>query len=204
MLNLDNIRRCRRFDRPFTFGLIEDPFLDLDAARALVGEFPSTGYEYRTHEGTHYVRRPLFVLGEDRPHQPEHLGPRTLELAGQIASPDYRALLGDVLSVDLEATRLEAWFWRYDWATGFVPHRDLESKLITQVFYMNDPWPASAGGRLRILRSESPDDVAFEIAPDLRLSTLIKRSDTSWHHVTAIGREAPNSRNTITVHFYRA
>jgi hypothetical protein len=46
---------------------------------------------------------------------------------------------------------LEAWFWRYDFAAEFVPHRDDETKIVLQ----------------------------------------------------PISRQAPTSRNTVTVHFQR-
>src|SRR5687767_7342498 len=107
------------------------------------------------------------------------------------------------MSVDLSKARLEAWFWRYDATTVFVPHRDLETKLVTQVFYLNEVWPARAGGRLRILHSKASEDLSLDIAPNMRVSSIIKRSDTSWHLITPISQEAPTSRNTITVHFHR-
>lgn len=203
MLDLATLRHCRRFDHPFVFGLVDEPFRDRETALALCREFPTRGYEYCSHGTGRFVRRPLFVRGEDKPYMPEQLGSHTMALADQLASPSYRDLLAEALSADLAGTQIEAWFWRYDHATEFVPHRDQESKLVTQVFYLNESWPAEAGGQLRILNTEDPEDVALEIAPSLALSSLIRRSDTSWHLLMPVHRGAPASRNSLTVHFHR-
>jgi hypothetical protein len=203
MLNLQRTRDCRRFDRPFSFALIESPFADPDDARLLSREFPREGFECRTHGGGRFFRRPLFVLGTSTPYLPEQLGPKALALAELLVSPEYRDTLAEAMDIDLDGTQIEAWFWRYDAETVFVPHTDQPTKLVTQVFYLNEQWPWAAGGRLRILNAEDPENVAYEIAPNLELSTIIKRSDASWHLITPVTSAAPESRNTITVHMHR-
>jgi SM-20-related protein len=203
MLNLNRIRSCQRFEYPFVFGVVENPFEDIVDAQVLAREFPVHGFEYCQHGSGRFFRRPLFQRGNTAPYLPEQLGAKTLALMELLASPQYHRALAEALSVDIDGAQLEGWFWRYDAGTQFVPHRDQETKLLTQVFYLNERWPGTAGGRLRILNSEESEDIAYEITPHLRLSTIIKRSDSSWHLITPISVDAVESRNTITVHLHR-
>jgi len=202
VLDLEARSRLLWFHEPFEFGLWESPFRDPTIPLALSRAFPTDGYECRTHEQGRYLRRPLIRRGEAELAQPEGLSELTLALARQLQSASYRDFLAAATGLDLTATELEAWFWRYDHKTLFVPHQDAPSKLLTHVLYLNEVWPASAGGRLRILNSENGDDIAFEITPALSRSSLIRRSESSWHLLSPIAADAPGFRQTITIHFH--
>jgi hypothetical protein len=60
-------------------------------------------------------------------------------------------------------------------------HTDSESKLITALIYLNEPWEA-VGGRLRLLRSkDNIEDVIAEVPPTEGTLIAFRRSDHSFH-----------------------
>ena len=203
MLNIDAIRKGNMFRSPFQWGLIEDA-LPPESAMALSRDFPRGGFQYRTHKLGRFCRRPLFVLPDNQMPDIANLPTEFCQLAAELNSPEYRQALSDLISVDLAQAPIEASFWRYDHAISFVPHLDLRGKIVTQVFYLNAQWPHRLGGSLRILHSNDIEDVAFQISPRCNVSSIIVRSEKSWHGITPISSEAQDSRNTLTVHFYHS
>jgi len=60
-------------------------------------------------------------------------------------------------------------------------HTDSETKLVTALFYFNDPWEAK-GGRLRLLRNAHDlNDAIAEAPPDLGSLVAFRRADNSFH-----------------------
>jgi hypothetical protein len=203
MLKIDAIHRGHMFDTPFRWGLIHDA-LPADAALQLARDFPRTGFQYRKHKLGRFCRRPMYVLPGNELRDVGDLSAGFRELAVGLNSPEYRKALSELISIDLSNAAIEASFWRYDHAISFVPHLDLRGKIVTQVFYLNEEWPHRWGGSLRILHSNDMEDMAFEISPRSNVSTIILRSESSWHGLTPISPDSTDSRNTLTVHFYHS
>ena len=80
---------------------------------------------------------------------------------------------------------------------------DLPEKLVTHVLYFNRSWKRAHGGCLSILRSDDPTDLAAEILPIVGNSSVIVRSEDSWHAVSRVVNESASSRRSVTVTFYR-
>jgi hypothetical protein len=59
-------------------------------------------------------------------------------------------------------------------------HTDTGTKIITVLLYLNQAWEAD-GGRLRLLRSPTLDDVAEEVSPTGGTLLVFRRSERSWH-----------------------
>lgn len=77
-------------------------------------------------------------------------------------------------------------------------HTDSESKIITVLLYMNQPWQ-NQGGRLRLLNSNNLEDVHCEIPPDIGTLLIFKRSDHSWHgHLPFEGEHKVIQMNWVT------
>ncbi len=203
MLNLESIRNGRMFTRPFRWGLVENAFAP-EVAERLSRNFPRGGFQYRNHKLGRFCRRPLYVLPNSEVRHVDDLTPEYREFVTVLNSAEYRQAMSSLISIDLSAAPLEASFWRYDHAITFVPHLDLRGKIVTHVFYLNQEWPHRLGGSLRILNSNDLEDVAFQISPTSSVSTILLRSETSWHGITPISPEATDSRNTLTVHFYHS
>ena len=81
-------------------------------------------------------------------------------------------------------------------------HTDSESKIITVLLYMNQPWQPG-GGRLRLLKSNNLEDVATEISPDIGTLLIFKRSTSSWHgHLPFEGERKVIQMNWVTEQKY--
>jgi len=77
-------------------------------------------------------------------------------------------------------------------------HTDSESKIITVLLYMNPAWE-NQGGRLRVLNSNSIDDIKTEISPNVGTLLVFKRSNNSWHgHLPFEGARKVIQMNWVT------
>ena len=77
-------------------------------------------------------------------------------------------------------------------------HTDAEWKLITVLLYLNASWN-QPGGRLRLLRSTSLDDVAVEVPPTCGMMVAFRRSSRSYHgHLPSAGLRRVVQVNWVT------
>jgi hypothetical protein len=77
-------------------------------------------------------------------------------------------------------------------------HTDAEWKLITVLLYLNASWN-QPGGRLRLLRSTSLDDVAVEVPPMCGMMVAFRRSSRSYHgHLPSAGLRRVLQVNWVT------
>jgi len=202
-LNLDAILNAKMFDYPFHWG-IADGLLPVDAKSIqMCDDFPIDSFRYRRYLGGRYMRRPLVSFGASKAFRHEELSGAYQDLAASLTSAAYREAVMKASGIDLRDSPMEAALWRSDAGTVFAMHDDNPLKLLTHVIYLNSGWTKRDGGTLQILASKDEEDVVFELVPRLGLSVLIGRSDDSWHNISPVSRTAPDSRNTITVHFYR-
>lgn len=104
---------------------------------------------------------------------------------------------------DLTAAPIEVNVFHYGPGSSLGPHLDLPEKLVTHVLYCNRSWNPADGGCLSILRSKDPGDVAAKIPPLVGLSSVLVRSDRSWHAVQPVVEGSRTSRRSVTVTFYR-
>ena len=73
---------------------------------------------------------------------------------------------------------------------------------MTHVLYFNRSWNSADGGCLSILRSADPADLVAEIPPIVGNSSVLVRSDNSWHAVSRVAKNSASSRRSVTVTFY--
>ncbi|MBF0109953.1 MAG: 2OG-Fe(II) oxygenase [Magnetococcales bacterium] len=203
MLNLEAIRNAKMFDFPFQWGIADGILPSNPKSIQMCDDFPVDSFRYRRHLNGRYMRRPFVPLAAKDTFNSDELPKSYNELGETLTSSAYREALAKVTGINLKDAPMEAAMWRSDASTVFAMHDDQAQKLLTHVIYLNQGWNKRNGGVLQILASHDEDDVAFEIVPRLGLSVLIGRADNSWHNITPISRVAPDSRNTITVHFYR-
>ncbi|MBF0145355.1 MAG: 2OG-Fe(II) oxygenase [Magnetococcales bacterium] len=203
MLNLDALRNAKMFDFPFQWGIANGILPTEPKSIQMCDDFPVDSFRYRRFLNGRYLRRPLIQLAAKTTFRNDELPDSYNELGEVLTSSAYRETLSKVTGINLGDAPMEAALWRSDSSTVFAMHDDQAQKLLTHVLYLNHGWNKRNGGVLQILASQDDDDVAFEIVPRLGVSVLIGRADNSWHNITPISRVAPDSRNTITVHFYR-
>ncbi len=101
-------------------------------------------------------------------------------LIEELSSEPFAHAVGGPLGCDLTGlTPLVTIRGRSGPKDGFV-HTDAAWKIVTALLYLNPTWQDD-GGRLRLLRSSSLDDVAVEVPPAWGTLIAFRRSDRSYH-----------------------
>jgi SM-20-related protein len=194
------IRVPELVEEPYRWGYLEQAIAPARAAE-LRRTFPRDGYwDLRKHDGEKYMRflvRPLVPLGAGRPVLSGSLEPPWRELADELLSRSYRERCERALGASLDGGQLEVSVWRWGPDAELGPHLDIPRKIASQVAYFNDDWDPAWGGCLRILRSDDEEDVAAELPPALGSASLIVRSESSWHAVPRVTREAASERLSV-------
>lgn len=108
-------------------------------------------------------------------------GPAFRKFVEEMSSKDVRSAFSEKFDVDLWRRPLTVTVRGKSQAKDGQIHTDTKSKIITILIYMNTEW-STAGGRLRVLRSDSNiEDYAAEIPPTAGTLLAFRRSEKSWH-----------------------
>jgi 2OG-Fe(II) oxygenase superfamily len=192
-----------------TWAVVQPTFLSPDTALDLAGTFPTEGFEWHvqhqmlaalgkldSEQGRrHRVRtRPLIERGADQLSDDDDLADEWRELGKELLAPDYRRVLSELSRIDLTG-EMQTHFWRYEDGSSFVPHIDKAHKVVTHLIYLSEAWEPAEGGCLRILGSDSIDDVLDEIPPRLGDSVILVNRPGCWHAVTPV--VAPDSSRKV-------
>jgi 2OG-Fe(II) oxygenase superfamily len=93
----------------------------------------------------------------------------------KLASRDYVEWLGNIMEVETANLKVDAALCIYDSNCYLEPHTDRDHRVLSQIIYFNKQWRAESGGSLRLLRSEDPVDIAYEILLVLNTSVVFRR-----------------------------
>ncbi|MBB4303549.1 hypothetical protein GGD81_002592 [Rhodobium orientis] len=108
-------------------------------------------------------------------------GPAFAELIEEIRSPELEEILSEKFDIDLSGKPIMITVRGRCRASDGKIHTDTESKVVTCLLYLNEPWEES-GGRLRLLRNpDDIDDAIVEIPPNGGTLVAFRRSDNSYH-----------------------
>ena len=125
-------------------------------------------------------------------------GPAFEALMDELRGDEIREAFEEKFDVDLDGRPTMFTVRGMCRATDGKIHTDSASKIITVLIYMNPPWEA-AGGRLRLLRSQSLDDYAAEVPPEEGTLLAFRRSESSWHgHEPFEGQRRAIQMNYVT------
>lgn len=206
MLDLTQIARRTLSTEPYEWAEVGDLFAPRDAI-ALAETYPRDHFKtVSRHDGEKaydYEARALIGMGADTIAYPDELSSAWLALARDLLSPEYRTAMSLLTGRDLTAAPVEVNVFHYGPGACLGPHLDLPSKRVTHVLYFNRAWNAADGGCLDILRSGDPADIAAAILPLVGNSSVLVRSDRSWHAVSRVVDGCSKSRRSVTVTFYR-
>ena len=206
LINLACIRHHRLETDPYHWAAINNLFNADDAAR-LAATYPCDHFKlvaaYGSERHWEYEARALIGMGADVIAFPDDLSDAWRALASDLLSPEYRAAMTALTGCDLTHAPMEANVFHYGPGNSLSAHRDLPEKLVTQVLYFNPSWNRANGGCLQILRSPDPADLVAEIPPIIGYSSVVVRSENSWHAVSRVADHAATSRRSVTVTFYR-
>lgn len=206
LINLAYLRHHRLETDPYGWAVIDNQFTPDDAAR-LAATFPCDRFKLVNRSDAErdyqYEARSLIAMGADAITHPDDLSDAWQALARDLLSPRYRAAMTTLTGCDLTQAPMEVNVFHYGPGGSLDAHRDLPEKLVTHVLYFNRSWNAADGGCLRILRSSDPADLVAEIPPIAGSSSVIVRSENSWHAVSRVASDSAISRRSVTVTFYR-
>jgi hypothetical protein len=205
LINLERIKNHRLETNPYRWTAITDLYIP-DDAEELAATYPCDHFKLVSANGGEreylYEARSLIGMGAKVVSFPEELSEAWRALANDLLSPEYRAAMSALTGFDLTRMPMEANVCHYGPGGNLDAHKDLPEKIVTHVLYFNRSWNPADGGCLTILRSADLSDVAAEISPIVGYSSVLVRSDNSWHAVSRVVNPSVPSRRSMTVTFY--
>jgi SM-20-related protein len=161
-LDLERFEQTPLNREPFEY-LVVPEFVKLQARDAINEDYPKVN------------KAGSFPLSEVT------FGLKFKELTDDLIGPEFRAAVARKFSIDLtNRPTMITVRGRCSEKDGKI-HTDSKTKIITVLLYLNSKWE-SAGGQLRLLRSEDNlDDAVLELPPVAGTLLAFKRSDNSWH-----------------------
>ena len=206
MVDLTRIAQQTLATDPYEWGFVDGLF-GPDEAEALAAAYPRDHFKtvqgFDGEKGYVYEARSLISMGASDPSYAEELSPAWQQLARELISRTYRAAMTKLTGRDLIGVPIEVNVFHYTPGSWLGPHLDLKDKLVTHVFYFNQTWNEADGGCLTILRSSDMSDVVADVAPIIGNSSVLVRSEKSWHAVSRVADGCRLSRRSVTVTFYR-
>jgi len=142
---------------------------------------------------------PVLRRGGSYPVEILKFGPAFDSLLTELRSRPFADAIGGHFALpDLATLPQLITFRGWSSADDGSVHTDAEWKLITVLLYLNSSWN-QPGGRLRLLRSTSLDDVAVEVPPTCGMMVAFRRSSRSYHgHLPSSGQRRVVQVNWVT------
>ncbi len=205
-INIERITKFQLEQEPYEWAMIGELFNPIEAAE-IAASYPCDYYKtvkgYDGEKGYQYEVRLLIPMGEKKVAHAETLSPTWLKLAHDLLSDEYRMAMSELTGIDLLSAPIEVNLFHYGRDAWLGPHLDLKDKIVTHVLYFNSEWDPRNGGSLAILGSKNIHDALFLIPPIIGNSSVLVRSNKSWHAVMPISEHCNTSRRSMTVTFYR-
>jgi Rps23 Pro-64 3,4-dihydroxylase Tpa1-like proline 4-hydroxylase len=205
-INIDRIAKSQLEHEPYEWTMIDELFNPFEAAE-ISRTYPCDHYKtvrgYDGEKGYQYEARLLVPMGEKEVAHSEKLSPVWQQLAHDLLSDEYRRAMSELTGIDLSSAPMEINIFHYGQGAWLGPHVDLKEKIVTHVLYFNSDWDTRDGGCLAILGSKNIDDLVFMIPPIIGNSSVLVRSNQSWHAVLPISEKCKTSRRSMTITFYR-
>jgi Rps23 Pro-64 3,4-dihydroxylase Tpa1-like proline 4-hydroxylase len=190
---------------PYDWAFANQLFSAKDS-RSLVATYPRDHFKtvkgYDGEKGYEYEARAIIQLGSSVTPFFNDLSEVWRRFVQDLLSPDYRAGLSRLTGLDLMSVPMEAYVCHFGPGAWLGPHLDLKTKILTHVFYFNESWQPADGGCLNILQSSNMSDSIAEISPVVGNSSVLVRSNNSWHSVSKVVDGCRTSRRSMNVIFY--
>jgi SM-20-related protein len=207
MIDCARIANYNLSHEPYDWAFIDNLYTPQDAAD-LAATYPTDHFKtvngYDGEKGYSYESRSLIGMGSKTVSYPQGLSAAWRQLAEDLLGPNYRVAMSKLTGRDLSSLLIEVNVFHFGPGAWLGPHVDLKDKVVTHVLYFNATWERSEGGCLAILRSPDLEDEVAEVLPTVGNSSVIVRSDKSWHAVKRVPKHCHQSRRSVTVTFYPA
>ncbi len=168
----------------------DQPFNFLDEAALEAAPLNRDPYDYAFVDHAIPLSRKEEVLA-DAPHIPHRgtygipnlrFGPKFDGVLKDLLNPRFRRIVERKFGIDLSRaypTLVMMGNTSGHYNEGYA-HPDSKHKLFTVILGFSREWPY-ARGRLRVLRSNSREDAAFEFPPEFGKMLMFRVSDKSYH-----------------------
>lgn len=190
---------------PFTVHVAQG-LLEPAQVRALYAARPS-GYERIVRaEATHekqYAMNLLYLVEDGRRNAEAGLGPEWEVLVDDLRSSAFLDWLeaGTALSVRHLVTDIG--IYTHEDGDFISIHKDKPNKALTAILYLNEHWPADAGGHYVIHRSADPEEAPVRsIPPRAGQFLAFPPTDRSWHAVSPVTTHGTLTRLTVQLEFW--
>jgi 2OG-Fe(II) oxygenase superfamily len=168
----------------------ETPFRYLDAATIAAAELRADPYEYAfvDHSIPLAFKDEVLADAPQIPHKGTYgipnlkYGPKFAAVLEDLLSPRFRRIVEQKFKIDLSRcfpTVVMMGNTSGNYNEGYA-HPDTKHKIVTVILGFSREWPYERG-RLRVLRSNSREDSAFEFPPEFGKMLMFKVSDHSYH-----------------------
>ncbi|MEH2084292.1 MAG: 2OG-Fe(II) oxygenase [Nostoc sp.] len=201
MLNFNSITTAIAQETPYHWAFLSNLFSFEDSLE-LAKSYPQSGFERVGDKSKNFLVLPIVDETKDT-IKPYKLNTLWQELINDLCTSAYRLALTSLTGLDLMNDLMYIYFFCYDPESSFPPHPDGDAIRMVQLFYFNQDWDTSWGGCLRILKDESIESLYQEIPPQLNTSVILVKSDNSWHCVTPVTSNSPQSRRILKVAFLK-
>ena len=169
---------------------VEVPFSVLDEQAIATAPLYRDPYDYAFVDQAMPLSRKDEVIA-DAPHIPQRgtygmpdlkYGPKFDAVIKDLLSSRFRKLVEAKFDIDLSKyypTIVMMGNTSGHYNEGYA-HPDSKHKIVTVILGFSPEWPHERG-RLRVLRSNSRDDAAFEFPPEFGKMLMFRVSDRSYH-----------------------
>lgn len=170
--------------------VLEQPFNVLDEQAIRSADLRRDPYDYAYADQAMPLEHKAEVLSDAPkiPHRGTYgipnlrYGPKFDAVLQDLLSPRFRHLMEEKFSLDLSScypTIVMMGNTSGNYNEGYA-HPDSRHKILTVILGFSPEWPYEKG-RLRVLRSNSRDDMAFEFPPEFGKMLMFRVSDRSYH-----------------------
>ena len=205
VIDLARLEQGKLVTQPYEWTFVNGLYSERDA-KLLADYYPTDNFKtvrgYDGEKSYEYEARALIKMWDTEPFQAEQLTDTWRRLANSLMSPNYRAAMSRLTGRDLSNASMEAYVCHYGPGAWLGPHLDLKDKIVTHVLYFNQTWNQADGGCLNILNSAEMNDIVATVRPIVGNSSVLVRSDNSWHAVSKVAVGCRLSRRSMNVIFY--
>jgi Polysaccharide pyruvyl transferase/2OG-Fe(II) oxygenase superfamily len=205
VIDLARLEQGKLATQPYEWTFVNGLYSERDA-KLLADYYPTDNFKtvrgYDGEKSYEYEARALIKMWDTEPFQAEQLTDTWRRLANSLMSPNYRAAMSRLTGRDLSNASMEAYVCHYGPGAWLGPHLDLKDKIVTHVLYFNQTWNQADGGCLNILNSAEMNDIVATVRPIVGNSSVLVRSDNSWHAVSKVAVGCRLSRRSMNVIFY--
>ncbi len=138
-------------------------------------------------EKKHYILDILPII-ETNKKTPEHANIPIIwqKFIAEITLPTYIETILQLANIVAPTYNINIGFYTFNNGGWVSPHIDNPGKIFTQIFYFNQFWDVTWGGKLNLLQSNNPDDIIFSIPPLSNYTATIFRGNNTWHMVEPV------------------